>query len=201
MPTHQSILASNTFEGSSTLFASPDQPFPASIHHHSFAYPGPSRPLPQDDFSVFTSSSEPDSPLSPVRLFPRAAPPRNIWQISPSFLNAVLKLAASINQCPICLHIPKGSCPTDRKAADLKRHILIHGFEAVCCGVPLDDVRVGRYTVSPSLSPPIFFNGRCMVGGCWISVSCRKDVLKRHINGSRKGCIGDLDGDWHLFNQ
>ncbi|KAI0345901.1 hypothetical protein BDW22DRAFT_925728 [Trametopsis cervina] len=86
--------------------------------------------------------------------------------------------------------------------ADFKRHVMGHYPDkafgklgtVTCCGVPVESR--DKYRVPASASTE-YFEGLPMVGGCGKRFS-RNDSLRRHLANPKTGCVGDLNGEWHL---
>ncbi|KAI0801944.1 hypothetical protein BC629DRAFT_156117 [Irpex lacteus] len=90
------------------------------------------------------------------------------------------------------------------RSSDFTRHVLTHypeyrGGALLCCGVPLDSpqyLAMMAEGMIPPDAPVRRYYGRWMVGGCGL-LCARTDVLRKHLGNGRKGCVGDLTGDWH----
>jgi hypothetical protein len=140
-----------------------------------------------------TSTSAFGSHQHPVKR-PRASPPsRNIQAtpFSPSPTSAGLDAPSKSNPwaCPHCSWVQR-----NRRTPDLKRHIRTHTrllkpSQWVCCGVPVEEA--ASYAIR-SDSESRLHDGRYVVGGCWKEFS-RRDALKRHLDNSNIGCVGNLN--------
>ncbi|KAI0700090.1 hypothetical protein BC835DRAFT_1329293 [Cytidiella melzeri] len=93
--------------------------------------------------------------------------------------------------CETCHRVfPRARRPDFERHVDVHYPELARGGPLLCCGLPVEQVK--NYHESDVM---VFYDRR-MVGGCGKLFS-RTDALKRHLESARRGCVGDLSGDWH----